>query len=211
MGATLDNILPSLNTFLQELEPLAMVFPVCCDDSSIFLHAWLRKNGLPSKIMVGYYPDPVKKKGEIVSTPHFWILTDDCILDGTAVQFSLDSYDKCPLSCSQIRGLISKTNFAYAVNSKKYRECVEAYMPPELELIIEILAQSPANNFSAFMKDVKTFLQANEAAYSDAKKYFSYTSLYKLDHVYYNTSYLDNIINLQNAGLTEVQYLRKNY
>jgi len=211
MGTTLDDILPSLNVFLQELEPLAKDFPVCCDDSSIVLHAWLRKNGLPSKIMAGYYPDPVKKKGEIVSTPHFWVMVDDCILDGTAVQFSLDSYDECPLSCSQIRGLIGKTKFAYAVNSKKYRECVNAYMPPELELIIEILARSSADNFSCFMKDVKAFLQANEAAYSDAKKYFSYTSLYKLDHTYYNTSYLDNIMNLLNAGLTEVQYMRQYY
>lgn len=208
MGIVLDNILPSLNVFLHELEPLTKVFPVCCDDSSIILHAWLTKNGLPSKIMTGYYPDPVKKKGEIVSTPHFWVLTDDCILDGTAVQFSLDSYDKCPLNCSQISGLICKTKFAYDVNSKKYRECVEAYMPPELELIIEILVRSTADNFHDFMEDARAFLQANGVAYSDAKKYFSYTSLYKLDHTYYKTTALNCIAKLKSAGMTETQYMR---
>ena len=89
-------MLPTTEEYLCVLEHLSQEmaageFPGICQISSLFLFAYLRKQGIEGRIICGDY----EEKGEL--SPHFWVETEKEIVDGTTVQFKMGTIDKCPL------------------------------------------------------------------------------------------------------------------
>lgn len=93
-------MLPATEEYLCVLEHLSQEmaageFPGICQISSLFLFAYLRKQGIEGRIICGDY----EEKGEL--SPHFWVETEKEIVDGTTVQFKMGTIDKCPAFSSE--------------------------------------------------------------------------------------------------------------
>ena len=183
MRRKLDAVLPHLGLFLEEIETISNEFPVCCVESSIILHAWLKRNGIESVIKAGFYPDPVL----CAETIHFWVAVEGYIIDGTAIQFRLSSYSGLPKTCAQLRTQIGKTAFVFAENCKNYKKCVNAYMAPELNAVIDELADCVGEEFHEFMEHAREVWE-KRARCVEETQYMLYSTTYKLERTFYNAT-----------------------
>ncbi len=195
----ITRVLPLLNDYLKILDSFEFnEYPCLCQDSSIILYAWLKKHGIDCQIIAGYHIDPIKKHDTI----HFWIETKDTIVDGTAVQFLLDSYEgtKC---YKDIEHLIAKTSFYFKDTDRSYNSKVVAYIHKKLQIIIEKFICNTRNSFQDYMLDVKQIYDEKYRYIVEFNQYMMFSSLYKIDSTYYNLSYHEFINKCIDCGIKD--------
>lgn len=179
----IKEIMPELSSYLKKLSGICKDFPVCCQDSSIILYAWLKKNGIDCEIIAGDYEDPVIKCDSI----HFWVETKNLIVDGTSVQFLLPDYDRTR-QYFEIENLIQQTNFFFEKTNKLYKHKVKAYISDDLRSFMEYVIDNTSSNFDDFINEIKEYFYDYKNEIITANSYMMFSSLCKNNMQYYGLS-----------------------
>jgi hypothetical protein len=180
MKNDIKKVLPELKAYLKSISFFAD-FPVCCQESSLILYMWLKKKGFNCKLIVGYHEDKVEKH----PTFHCWVETEDIIVDGTAVQFLLENYDKT-YTVDKIVSLSEETNFVFKKNNICYTDKVEAYISEKLDYFINDIIYKTNDSFEIFINEIKLAFEQNNNFLKIEKANMLYSSLCKIDMLYYN-------------------------
>lgn len=198
--------LPELRCYLKKIEPICKDFPVCCQESSLILYMWLKKNGIDCKIIGGDREDPVLGYDSF----HFWVETEELIVDGTAVQFLLPDYSGCR-EYQEIQELIPKTSFVFKKEDTRYKNKIDAYIDESLDKFLESIINKTSNTFDEFMDEVRDMFMLNKYKIAEANKVTMYSSLCKNNMMYYGLNF-EQFLNkcyeygITWAGLYIVQY-----
>ncbi len=185
-----NEILPELGVYLKAIEPICKFFPVCCQESSVILYIWLKKCGIDCEIVGGDIEDPAIGGDSV----HFWIETENLIIDGTSVQFLLSSYENLPKKYSEIEDSIYQVSFLLNKGNGLYKNRVRAYIDNWLKNFIAYLIDGTSNTFDKFIVEIKEYfdLYGNKVAESNQLMMFSTLCV---NNIFYYNRTLKEFIN----------------
>ncbi|MDR2021925.1 MAG: hypothetical protein LBQ71_01435 [Hungatella sp.] len=186
-----DLRLPDSSTHLKLIEKISQIllnwgYPCSCQESSIILACWLQKNNISCSIIAGDYEDPVIGMDSI----HFWVETEDLIIDGSAVQFLLPDYKRQYTYLELTENYdLSKCKMIYEKNDKRYKHKVDSYIPNIIFGVIQLCVQEAPNEYLLFMDYVINVIFAYKDSIIEELKYMMFSSLCKNNRIYYGRDY----------------------
>lgn len=202
------NVLPNINQYLKHLEVISnctsKCFPCSCQESSIFLYLWLKKNEVNCEIILGDYKDPVIKDDSM----HYWLENNEFIIDGSAIQFSLDKYRNMTYEELNMVVDIQNCNLLFDKQNNNYHNRVNAYIPKRLEKFIKKCVNDMSYNFD---DAVDIFLNNLYDKINYDFKVMTLSSLYKNNQIYYNLDYDQFVKKCINYGIHNPQVFIERY
>lgn len=202
-------MLPTTEEYLCVLEHLSQEmaageFPGICQISSLFLFAYLRKQGIEGRIICGDY----EEKGEL--SPHFWVETEKEIVDGTTVQFKMGTIDKCPLFLLKRKVSLETIPMRYSNTDRHYVNKMEAYIPSKMSDFLE-------KNSEYMERDLKSsaefFIASQYREIQHDLLRMAWSSLYKKNKIYLGwtlNDFLNRSLEYQKRhGINPIDYVER--